>query len=50
MKFKFPANLYCGVRIEDDKTACYSMQNDEVLANNEVCIKGAWIYQSKKSK
>lgn len=43
MKFKFPANLYCDVRIEDDKTACYSMQNDEVLANNEVCIKGAMI-------
>ena len=43
MKFKFPANLYCDVRIEDNKTACYTMQNDEVLANNEVCIKGAMI-------
>ncbi len=43
MKFKFPENLYCDVRIEDNKTACYAMQNDEVLANNEVCIKGAMI-------
>ena len=32
MKIKFPENLYCDVRIENNKTACYAMQNDEVLA------------------
>lgn len=37
MKIKFPENLYCDVRIENNKTACYAMQNDEV------CIKGAMI-------
>ena len=43
MKYKFPKDLYTDVRIEDSKTACYSMQNDDVLANNETYIKGAMI-------
>ena len=43
MKFKFPKDLYCDVRIEDTKRAWYSMQNDEILGNGETCIKGAMI-------
>ena len=43
MKYKFPQDLYTEVRIEDTKNACYSMQNDDVLANSETLIKGAMI-------
>ena len=43
MKYKFPKDLYTDVRIEDSKSACYSMQNDDVLANSETMIKGAMI-------
>ena len=43
MKYKFPKDLYTEVRIEDTKNACYSMQNDDVLANSETMIKGAMI-------
>ena len=43
MKFKFPAGLYGDVRIEDTTTAWYNMQDEEVLGNGEVNIKGAMI-------
>ena len=43
MKFKFPAGLYADVRIEDTKTAWYNMQDEEVLGNGEVSLKGAMI-------
>ena len=43
MKYKFPKDLYTDVRIEDTKSACYSMQNEDVLANSETMIKGAMI-------
>ena len=43
MKYKFPQDLYTEVRIEDTKNACYSMQNEDVLANSETLIKGAMI-------
>ena len=43
MKFNFPDNLYCDVRIEDNKQAWYQMQDEEVLGNGEACIKGAKI-------
>ena len=43
MKYKFPKDLYTEVRIEDYKSANFSMQNDDVLGNSEVMIKGAMI-------
>ena len=43
MKFNFPKNLYTDVRIEDRYGANYSIQNDEVLGNNEIYVKGAMI-------
>ena len=43
MKFKFPAGLYADVRIEDTKTAWYNMQDEEILGNGEVSLKGAMI-------
>ncbi len=43
MKFKFPKDLYTDVRIEDQKSASYEMQDDEVLFNSEICEKGAMI-------
>lgn len=43
MKFKFPAGLYGDVRIEDTTTAWYNMQDEEVLGNGEVNVKGAMI-------
>ena len=43
VKYKFPKDLYTEVRIEDTKTANFSMQNDDVLGNSEVMIKGAMI-------
>ena len=43
MKFKFPKDLYCDVRIEDNKQAWYQMQDEEVLGNGEVSLKGAMI-------
>ena len=43
MKYKFPKDLYTEVRIEDTKNASFGMQDDEVLANSEVMVKGAMI-------
>lgn len=43
MKFKFPKDLYCDVRIEDNKQTWYQMQDEDVLGNGEVCLKGAMI-------
>ena len=43
MKYKFPKDLYTEVRIEDTKSAQFGMQDDDVLANSEVMVKGAMI-------
>jgi len=43
LKFKFPENLYTDVRIEDEKSSSYNMNNDDVLVNNETQTTGAMI-------
>ena len=43
MKYKFPKDLYTEVRIEDTNSANFFMQNDDVLSNGEVKVKGAII-------
>ena len=43
MKYKFPKDLYTEVRIEDTNSANFFMQDDDVLSNGEVKVKGAII-------
>ena len=43
MKYKFPENLFCDVRIEDSRHTNYYLKNGEPEGNSEITIIGAMI-------
>ena len=43
MKYKFPENLFCDVRIKDSKHTNYYLKNGEPEGNSEITIIGAMI-------
>jgi len=43
VKYKFPENLFCDVRIEDSKHTNYYLKNGEPEGNSEITIIGAMI-------
>ena len=43
MKFNFPENLYTEVRIEEFKSANFSLKDKKIDGNSEICVNGVMI-------